>query len=237
MILALFGEYVIGNSRTSTSNKKNLKRVYQLFQALNLKMCGRSRCTLAPERVVRAAAVHNANIEQIHWIDQDQFNGGFNLTPGASTPVIRRDKDSNNVEIHTMKWGLVPSFTKPNETADFWRMFNCRSETMAEKPSFRRLVPTKRCLVLLDGFYEWKAEGKQGKQPYYIYLEGDDPMVAAGLFDSWHNAEGETMYTYTILTTDSSKKLEWLHDRMPCILRDKESQEMWLATNEPSSVQ
>lgn len=134
-------------------------------------MCGRARVALAPERVVQAARAHappNAQQNQINWLDQDRYNQGFNLAPGAWTPIIRRSRDASQVEIQTMRWGLVPSYTKPHEKPDPWRLFNARSETVSEKPAFRRLVPTKRCLVLLDGFYEWKAEGKSGKQPYFV---------------------------------------------------------------------
>ncbi|GAB4816659.1 hypothetical protein N2152v2_003705 [Parachlorella kessleri] len=123
------------------------------------------------------------------------------------------------------QWGLVPSFSK-DAKPDYWKMFNARSESVAEKPAFRRLLPSKRCLVLVDGFYEWKKE-KDGKQPYYIHLQGDEPLVFAGLFDAWHSPEGP-LHTYTILTTDSSKRLSWLHDRMPVLLRDKAAQQAWL---------
>jgi putative SOS response-associated peptidase YedK len=167
-----------------------------------------------------------------------------------------------------MQWGLIPSFTKPTDKPDFWRMFNARSESIREKPSFRRLVPSKRCVVLLNGFFEWKKEGKI-KQPYYIYLVNEntgkeEPMAMAGLWDVWYRdspeEEGkevedektkvkgggggggfvkpkEVMYTYTILTTESSKELQWLHDRMPVILKDEEAQHMWLSTTDKSSLE
>lgn len=171
------------------------------------------------------------------------------------------------VQVQTMRWGLVPSFTKKDEKPDFWRMFNARSESVAEKPSFRRLVPTRRCLVLVEGFYEWQKEKGGAKQPYYIHLaptssgtSGNDaaagdasgngsasagagdgkqggkeqesePFVMAGLYDVWDGPEGP-MYTYTILTTDSGKRLEWLHDRMPVILRTQQAQQAWLHMGE-----
>lgn len=124
------------------------------------------------------------------------------------------------VQIRSMRWGLVPSFTKKDGKADFWRMFNCRSESMAVKPAFRRLIDRRRCVVFMDGFYEWhnrtvKGLSKPVKQPYFIHLNGVPYMLMAGLFDVWENSEGEAVFSYTILTTRSSSALKWLHHRMP----------------------
>lgn len=144
-------------------------------------------------------------------------------------PVIRRDVGTNSqgVAIHCMKWGLIPSFTKKTEKPDHYKMFNARSESITEKASFRRLVPGSRCLVAVEGFYEWKKDGSK-KQPYYVHFKDGRPLVLAALYDSWKNAEGETLYTFTILTTYSSSALAWLHDRMPVILGNKGSTEEWL---------
>lgn len=103
------------------------------------------------------------------------------------------------------RWGLVPSYTKPDETPDFWRMFNARSETAAERPAFQRLLQRRRCLVLVAGFYEWRKEGKAGKQPYYMHMKGDAPLVMAGLWDTWASAGEGLMHTYTILTTGACR--------------------------------
>ncbi|XP_059432624.1 uncharacterized protein LOC132165919 isoform X2 [Corylus avellana] len=126
-----------------------------------------------------------------------------------------------------MKWGLIPSFTKKTERPDHYKMFNARSESICEKASFRRLVPKSRCLVAVEGFYEWKKDGPR-KQPYYIHFEDGRPLVFAALYDSWQNSEGEIIYSFTILTTSSSSALQWLHERMPVILGDKESTDTWL---------
>ncbi|KAK8933202.1 hypothetical protein KSP39_PZI015869 [Platanthera zijinensis] len=131
-----------------------------------------------------------------------------------------------------MKWGLVPSFTKKTDKPDHYRMFNARSESLKEKPSFRRLIPNNRCLVAVEGFYEWKKDGSK-KQPYYIHFKDGRPLVFAALYDSWQNSEGEILYTFTILTTRSSPALEWLHDRMPVIFGSKGTTEMWLSDSQP----
>lgn len=211
-------------------------------------MCGRSRCALAPDAVAAAAGTPR-------WEGRDQYHPSHNVTPGASTPVVRLDPGGGRL-LHTMRWGLIPSFTKKGATPDFWRMFNARSESAGELPSFRRLLPTRRCVVWVNGFYEWKKEGK-AKQPYYIYLAadgealergesggkgdaddgGERPMALAGLWDTWEGAgDGEPpLYTYTILTTDACKPLRWLHDRMPVILPDATAQAVWLGDAPPGA--
>jgi putative SOS response-associated peptidase YedK len=144
-------------------------------------------------------------------------------------PVVRRDDGSNSqgAVVQVMKWGLIPSFTKKTEKPDHYRMFNARSESISEKASFRRLIPNSRCLVAVEGFYEWKKDGSK-KQPYYIHFKDGRPLVFAALYDSWKNNEGEIIYTFTIITTSSSSAFEWLHDRMPAILGNKDLTDAWL---------
>lgn len=117
--------------------------------------------------------------------------------------------------VRFMKWGLVPSYTKADATPNYFMMFNARSETLAERPAFRRLIHAKRCIVLLNGFYEWKKVDKREKQPYYLTLapEKDEKpavMYLAGLYDRWQD-----VFSFTILTKPSCKSIQWLHDRMP----------------------
>ncbi|CAI5502684.1 unnamed protein product [Closterium sp. Naga37s-1] len=107
------------------------------------------------------------------------------------------------------------------------RAFNARCESLHTKPSFRRLLPSQRCVVLLEGFYEWKKEGSK-KQPFYIHMSDGRPMVMAGLFDCWRDAQGERLFTFTIVTTASSQRLQWLHDRMPAILPSQHHVAAWL---------
>ncbi|XP_038713852.1 abasic site processing protein HMCES isoform X2 [Tripterygium wilfordii] len=194
-------------------------------------MCGRARCTLRSDDAARAC--HRGG-SSVRTVDMDRYRPAYNVSPGRDLPVVRRDDGSSDeaVVLQCMKWGLVPSFTKKTEKPDFFKMFNARSESMREKASFRRLVPKNRCLVAVEGFYEWKKDGSK-KQPYYVHFRDGRPLVFAALYDSWENSEGEKLYTFTIITTSSSPTLEWLHDRMPVILGDKESTDLWL--NGPST--
>ncbi|KAL2488239.1 hypothetical protein Fot_41531 [Forsythia ovata] len=159
----------------------------------------------------------------------DRYRPSYNVAPGFNVPVVRREDggDCGGAVVHCMKWGLIPSFTKKAEKPDHFKMFNARSESIREKASFRRLVPNNRCLVAVEGFYEWKKDGSR-KQPYYIHFKDGRPLVFAALFDSWKNPEGEVLYTFTIVTTSSSSALAWLHDRMPVILENKDSTDRWL---------
>ncbi|KAK9747840.1 hypothetical protein RND81_02G018100 [Saponaria officinalis] len=189
-------------------------------------MCGRCRCTLRPADLPRACHLSDAGVRHV---DVDRYRPMYNVSPGSYLPVLRRESGGDEgytAAVHCMKWGLIPSFTKKDEKPDHYRMFNARSESIGEKASFRRLIPNNRCLVAVEGFYEWKKGPK--KQPYYIHLKDERPLVFAALYDSWKNAEGELLYTFTILTTESSSNLQWLHDRMPVILGDKASTDMWL---------
>lgn len=167
----------------------------------------------------------------------NRYRPSYNVSPGFSVPVVRREDEPNDEGdvLHCMKWGLVPSFTKKTEKPDHYKMFNARSESIKEKASFRRLVPKNRCLVAVEGFYEWKKDGSK-KQPYYIHFKDARPLVFAALYDSWKNPEGEVLYTFTILTTSASSSLEWLHDRMPVILGNKDATDMWLSGSPSSNI-
>ncbi|XP_076886076.1 uncharacterized protein LOC143535818 isoform X1 [Bidens hawaiensis] len=189
-------------------------------------MCGRCRCSIRPDDIPRSCNIGN---RPVRFIDTDRYRPAYNVSPGSNIPVVRRDTeaDGQGAVVQCMKWGLIPSFTKKTEKPDYYRMFNARSESVGEKASFRRLLPGNRCLVAVEGFYEWKKDGSK-KQPYYIHMKDDRPLVFAALYDSWKNSEGEIQYTFTILTTSSSSALGWLHDRMPVILGNKVSIDEWL---------
>lgn len=121
-------------------------------------------------------------------------------------------------------WGLVPSWSKDDKGAA--KLINARAETVAEKPSFRAALKRRRCLVLADGYYEWRAEGAKHKQPYYISL-GGEPFAFAGLYEEWHGG-----HTCTIITTEANEALRPLHGRMPVILAP-EDYDGWLMPGEP----
>ena len=135
-------------------------------------------------------------------------------------------------QIRTLNWGLIPSWVKTKTEAIEMRSFtlNARSETAFSKPSFRKSIRSRRCLVPADGFYEWRLF-KNKKYPHYIYLKSKDIFSFAGIWDEWTDTStGEIFKTYSILTTDANPLLEKIHNtkkRMPVILpKDKEM--IWL---------
>ncbi|WIA21091.1 hypothetical protein OEZ85_005411 [Tetradesmus obliquus] len=172
-------------------------------------MCGRSRCALAPEQVEQAAGVQPGR-----WTDRERYRPSYNVQPGHWTPIVRMDEQQQQRMLQTMKWGLVPSFTKPGETPDHFRMFNARSESATEKPVFSRLLSRQRCVVLTEGFYEWKADAGGRKQPYYVSFGEGSVMRMAGLYDVWAGGPDGPLATYTIMTVDACPNLTWLLNRM-----------------------
>jgi putative SOS response-associated peptidase YedK len=150
----------------------------------------------------------------------------FNVSPASEMPVIvRNGKD----EIALMRWGLVPHWTKDIRTAR--RPINARAESLAEKPMFRPLLLSGRCLVPASGFYEWKRVGKH-KTPFYICLPESPLFAFAGLYDTWKGPEGNPLLTYTIITCEPNTLLAEVHNRMPVIL-SRANEERWLSCDPP----
>jgi putative SOS response-associated peptidase YedK len=151
------------------------------------------------------------------------FAPRYNIAPSQDVPVIVRNEGRN--EIKSMRWGLVPSWTQDATIGQ--RMINARAETLLEKPSFKQLVATRRCLVPADGFYEWRREG-QRKVPMWITLKSREPFAFPGLWDCWLDRDsGSELYTFTIITTRANALVRRIHDRMP-VIYDKDMGRQWL---------
>ncbi len=123
------------------------------------------------------------------------------------------------------KWGLIPFWAKDKSIGN--KLINARAETIAEKPSFKNSLKQKRCLVLSDGFYEWRKLGKE-KVPYRITLSDDSPFAMAGIWDVWKNSEGETIKSFSIITTEANELMQDIHHRMPVIL-NPEDERKWIS--------
>lgn len=147
---------------------------------------------------------------------------GFNIAPTQKVLAIR--EESGERDAAWLKWGLVPSWAKdPSMGA---RLINARSETVAEKPSFREAFKKRRCIIPADGFYEWqRTEGR--KQPYFFQMRDGRPFGFAGLWERWEGEGGELLDSCTILTTEANEALRPVHDRMPVILHPEEYS-LWL---------
>lgn len=139
----------------------------------------------------------------------------YNIAPTQDIPAIRYDRDRQR-ELVMLRWGLVPFWAKDPSIGN--RMINARSETVAEKPAYREAYRQRRCLILADGFYEWRKEG-DGKTPYFISLQSGEPFAFAGLWEFWRSRQDEqSMQTATIVTAAANEFLSRLHQRMPVVL-------------------
>ncbi|WP_227985147.1 SOS response-associated peptidase [Nocardia spumae] len=184
---------------------------------------------------------------------------GKNGAPGANynvaptnqvlTVVRRHDHDHPGddpaLRIRRMRWGLIPVWTKaaePGVPAKGKPLFNARADRAATAPSFRDAVKKRRCLVPMDGWYEWLAEphpagsGKAVKQPYYMSDADGDRLYMAGLWSVWRDSalrDMRPLLSCTILTTDAVGDLTRIHDRMPLVM-PREHWDAWLDPDHPA---
>jgi putative SOS response-associated peptidase YedK len=138
----------------------------------------------------------------------------FNIAPTQTIPIVRAGEGDQR-EWAMVRWGLVPSWARDEKMGA--RMINARGETVAEKPSFRSAVKSRRCLIPADGFYEWVRDG-EAKRPYFIHFANARPFAFAGLWERWQGHGSEPLETCTIITTTPNELVAELHDRMPAIL-------------------
>jgi putative SOS response-associated peptidase YedK len=124
-----------------------------------------------------------------------------------------------------LKWGLIPSWS--NDEKIGYKLINARSETVAEKPSFRSAFKHRRCLIPASGFYEWQKQGTGRKQPFFISMRDGELFSFAGLWERWHDPEGEEVQSCTIQTTTANEVMQPIHERMPVILGPS-AEEQWL---------
>jgi len=175
-------------------------------------MCGRFTLR-APASVIA---------EQFRLLDAEPLEPRFNVAPTQPVAVVRFGPGARQVA--RLQWGLVPSWARDASIGS--RLINARAESVADKPAFRAAFRRRRCLVVADGFYEWRRTGAK-KQPFFIRLRDDRPFGFAGLWESWEGADHSVLETCTILTTGPNELMKPIHDRMPVIL-DPDDYGRWL---------
>ena len=148
----------------------------------------------------------------------------WNIAPTQPGLVLRRNPQTGARHLDVLRWGLVPRWARDASGAA--KLINARSETVAEKPSFREAFRKRRCLVPMDGFYEW-AQDSSPKQPFAVALRSGAPMAVAGLWEGWQQPDGNWLRTYAVITCAAAGRQELLHSRMPVILPE-ETWEAWL---------
>ena len=165
--------------------------------------------------------------ERFHASGPPDLRPRYNIAPGQDILCVIRN-GGNRLE--PLRWGLVPFWAKDSSIGNC--LINARAETVAEKPSFRNAFTQRRCLVVADGFYEWRPAGKR-KIPVYIFLKSKKPFGLAGLYETWKSPGGNELRTCTIITTDANDLVRPLHDRMPAILPE-DVEDRWLDPAEAS---
>ena len=137
---------------------------------------------------------------------------------------MRKRSEDAQLQASAMRWGLVPSWSKSGTTQSL--LINARSETIADKPSFKAAYQRRRCLVPADGYYEWKRQ-RSVNQPYYLQLADASVFYMAGIWESWHDDAGNATESYAILTTQANALAAKVHERMPVILQNGDAH-AWL---------
>lgn len=176
-------------------------------------MCG--RFTLKNPRRVRLAGVYGAELFEMA--------PRYNIAPSQQVLGVSSssETDAPGAALRWFQWGLIPSWSKDKKG-----LINARAETLQLRASFSDSFFERRCLILADGFYEWKRRGKM-KQPYYFQLQDEAPFAFAGIWDRWRGG-GETINSCAIVTTTPNELLAPIHDRMPVILQP-DSYDEWLS--------
>lgn len=168
-------------------------------------MCGRFTLTLDPVELRQAFDLGEMPEE---WIPR------YNVAPTQPVAVVTNEQTR---AVDFMRWGLVPSWAKDISIGS--KLINARGETLMEKPSFRNAFNRRRCLILADGFYEWRKQEKKGTAvPYYFHLKDRRPFAFAGLWEFWRSPEGDGLKSCTIITTEANACVAPVHNRMPVIL-------------------
>ena len=177
----------------------------------------------------------------------ESFEPRYNIPPGGPISVVRVEKGKRILKQD--HWGLLPFWAKDRSFAA--KTFNARAETVAEKPSFKKAFLARRCLIPVDGYFEWQKPGPSapetrapddkgsGKVPFYFTLQTGEAFALAGLWETWKDpATGKSVESCTILTTSANELVAPVHDRMPVIL-DLEAQARWLdpANQYPTDLQ
>lgn len=187
-------------------------------------MCGRYALTLPPQ-AVRGF---------FRYVEQPNFPPRFNIVPSQPVAVVYLCKDpdgDSRRHFKLMRWGFLPGFVK--DPKDYPLVFNIRSETLRQKPSFRSAFKRRRCIFPADAFYEWQrlSQRKGDSRPHLIRRRDGAPLALAGLYETWTGPNGEEVDTAAIVTTAANRTTSLLHPRLPAILAEADF-DLWLDPDE-----
>lgn len=177
-------------------------------------MCGRFTLTTSADELA----------ESFDLPKMPSIEPRYNIAPTQKVAGVLQDAKGAGRGFQWFHWGLIPSWATDPAIGN--RMINARAETIIEKPAFRNAFKRRRCLVLADGFYEWRKLAK-GKQPVYIRMADAKPFAFAALWEHWNGPGDSAIDSCTLITTTPNERIEPIHDRMPVILAPK-NYDRWL---------
>jgi putative SOS response-associated peptidase YedK len=194
-------------------------------------MCGRFVGNFSTDDLLTelGEALESADLELVLPSDHSQLCRNFNTAPTQAIPVLRREE--NKVLVDGMLWGLLPVWSKDASSAS--KMINARSETVTEKPSYRGLVQKYRCIIPMNGFYEWERSNPKAKVPYFVPRADGKLMFGAGLWTTSPIVDNN--HTCTLITRESFEDLSWIHNRSP-VQFDADDALEWL-TADPAPLE
>jgi putative SOS response-associated peptidase YedK len=181
-------------------------------------MCGRSSLTKTEKDLEQRfnATFYSDELERYNPLPN------FNIAPTHMCPVIT---NSDTSHLNIFRWGLIPFWAKDEKVG--YKMINARMETILEKPTYNNSLAHRRCLVPLDGFYEWKTISAKEKQAYRILTSDQEIFSIAGMWETWKSSSGLIINSFTLITLPANEMMSEIHDRMPAILL-KENEKYWL---------
>jgi putative SOS response-associated peptidase YedK len=178
-------------------------------------MCGRTALTANPEDLREAFGLDQPPTLVPH----------YNVPPSQPVAVLRAPTGSPQRRIELLRWGLVPPWAGSAKVAH--KLALARAESITTTPAFRSAVLKRRCLVVVDGFFEWRRDGKRPSDPFFIRRPDRAPFALAGVWERWVARDGEVVESCAIITQPSRPPVDAVHDRMPLVL-EREAWDLWL---------
>jgi putative SOS response-associated peptidase YedK len=168
-------------------------------------MCGRTALTASP-----------ADLREAFGLDDIPKLGARYNVPPSSPVAVMRARSSGERKLESLRWGLVPPWAKDAKIGH--KLVLARAETLATTGAFRDAFRARRCLVAVDGFYEWRRQGKSPSAPFFVRRSDRHPFALAGLWSRWVSPDGEVVESCAIITQAARPPVEAIHDRMPLVL-------------------